>query len=342
MFKELEIYNEKHGNPHVPRTYKNHKLAQWVWIQRGRTKGKNKDGPLTNQQIELLNKLKFRWNAHEDKWQEACNKLKQLLTEPHQYQFSIKERNDTDLAKWVENQRNLSAKGELSPDRKARLDSIGFDWVGGPGLTELKWAEMYQRLSQYRIEHGDANVPYHWKENARLANWVSAQREGRRKGILSEERIRLLDKLGFAWKSREVGTWEDRLAEVAAFKAMHGHCDIPVSYPNDPKLGRFVNSMRTKKNRGTLSADRVEKLDAVGFHWGRQSSEETDGINLEWRRRFNELIAYKQAHGDCDVPAKWQENRPLANWISNQRQQEKRGSLHPARRQLLTDNGFIW
>jgi hypothetical protein len=41
--------------------------------------------------------------------------------------------------------------------------------------------------------------------------------------------------------------------------------------------------------------------------------------DVEWEQRFAELKAYKEAHGDCNVPALWPENPQLASWVSNQR-----------------------
>jgi hypothetical protein len=146
------------------------------------------------------------------------------------------------------------------------------------------------------------------------------------------------------WKSREVGTWEDRLAEVAAFKAKNDHCEIPLNYPENPKLGRFVNNMRTGRNSGRLSADRIAKLDALGFVWtsSRKTLIDGDGISAEWQARFEELLRYKQTHGDCQVPAKWPENPQLGNWVSQQRQNRKGGTLHPERQRRLDEIGFDW
>ncbi len=84
---------------------------------------------------------------------------------------------------------------------------------------------------------------------------------------MPDEEFALLNELGLTWQSREVGTWEDRLAEVAAFKTSHGHSDIPTVFAENPKLGRFVNAMRTQRNRGALSTERIAKLDAIGFAW---------------------------------------------------------------------------
>lgn len=211
---------------------------------------------------------------------------------------------------------------------------------------ELRWRSLYERLKQYCVDHGDVNVPSGWKADRQLGAWVSSQRERRKKGVMSDEEFALLEELGFTWKHRDVGTWEDRLAEVAAFKASHGHCDIPTTFSENPKLGGFVNAMRTQKNRGTLSAERIAKLNAIGFAWtsGRKMGVKIGEqiVNETWKIRFDELLAYKHAHGDCDIPAKWKQNPPLANWVSMQRQLKKRDLLPELRVKLLEEIGFNW
>ena len=222
------------------------------------------------------------------------------------------------------------------------LETIGFKW-NAEGI-DLKWREMFEHLKEYHSSNGDANVPYGWKENRKLAAWVSNQRERRKHSTLSDKEIKLLDGLGFTWKSRDVGTWEDRLAEVAAFKAKHGHCEMPMNIPENPKLGRFVNSMRTQRNSRKLSADRIAKLDALGFVWAssRKVLVDGDGISAEWQARFDELLQYKQTHGDCDVPTRWPENPQLGRWLSQQRQYRKSGTLQPERQRRFDEIGFDW
>lgn len=34
--------------------------------------------------------------------------------------------------------------------------------------------------------------------------------------------------------------WEDRLAQLQAFRTRHGHLDVPRMYRKDPSLGTFV------------------------------------------------------------------------------------------------------
>ena len=261
-YRELEKYVQDHGNPHVPRTYADTILASWVWIQRQRRKGTNRDGALTSEQIGLLNKLGFRWDAREEKWAEQFERLQRFWKKHGHCEVSKVEGGKSELAKWLSSQRRQNSAGELQSERKAKLASIGFKWSADS--NDSKWLEMYEQIKKYHKMHGDADVPSHWNQNPKLANWVVTQRDRCKAGLMPNEQVRLLDKLGFSWKQRERGSWDDRLAEVAAFKAKHGHCEIPMT---KTKLGRFVNSMRTQRNSGRLSADRIAKLDALGFLW---------------------------------------------------------------------------
>jgi superfamily II DNA or RNA helicase len=342
-YRELENYTREQGNSHVPRTYTNTKLASWVWIQRSRRNKFYGNSPsLTNEQISLLDKLGFRWDANEEKWAERFEQLKRFKEEHGHFEIEQEGDDVSDLSRWVSTQRHRNSSGKLQKERKAKLDSIGFKWSAES--DDLKWQEMYGQLKRYHADHGNADVPYHWKQNSKLANWVSFQRQRRKLGEMSDKEVQLLDVLGLTWKSRDVGTWEDRRAEVVAFKAKNGHCDIPLNFPENPKLGRFVNNMRTQRNSGRLSAERIAKLDAIGFAWGSRSMAEVggEGINARWKMRFDELLRYKEKNGDCKVPNEWPENLKLGHWVNQQRYLKKCGQLHPKREEMLNSIAFDW
>lgn len=348
-YRELEAYAREHGNPHVPRTHSNKKLASWVWIQRQRHNGTlssrsgHANDQMTEEQVALLDKLGFRWDARDDLWMENLEKLKAYKAKHGHCDVGIEEDDDDAvLLRWVKKQRQSQKIGELTVERKALLDSIGFSWSSE--TNDRKWREMFQLLQQYHAENGDTDVSGRSRVNQKLGYWVRRQRERRKENFLEDEQIKMLDELGFTWKSRDVGTWEDRLAEVVAFKATHGHCDIPLRYPENPKLGRFVNAMRTGRNNGRLAADRIAKLTGVGFVWSssRRSAVGEDGINEAWRARFEELRTYKDSHGDCNVPARWPGNPQLGAWVSMQREMKKREALQSRRVELLEGLGFAW
>lgn len=346
-YHELETYMREHGNPHVTRSHANTKLASWVWIQRQRRKGTYKPNGkdfdlMTAEQISLLDKLGFRWDANEEKWAEQFDQLKRFKEQHGHCEVGLVADGDDDLLGWVSLQRSKHAHGKLESDRKQKLDSIGFSWNGE--ITDRRWDEMYEELKTYFATHGDSDVPFRSKEDRKLAAWVGQQRQRRKKGLITDEQVRLLDELKFTWQHRERGSWEDRLAEVAEFKTKNGHCEMPMNIPGNPKLGRFVNTMRVQRNNGKLSADRVAKLDALGFAWVSSSREEVagKGINRAWKTRYDELVQYKAIYGDCEVPYNWSENPELGRWVSQQRQQRKSGKLHLKRVEMLQAIGFDW
>ena len=276
-YRELKTYAKEHGNPHVPARHANKKLAGWVWTQRIR---RDKDygigaSKLTREQVALLDKLGFDWKPRKTEWLAGFEKLKRFKAQHGHFEVGLVADGDKDLLRWVNQRRSESARGKLDSERKTQLEAIGFPWVSA--ISGKKWTEMYERLKTHHAQHGNADVPHRWKSDPKLAAWVSDQRQRRKKGLTTAEQVRRLDELQFTWQHRERGSWADRFEEVAAFKAKHGHCEIPLHYPANPKLGRFVNAMRSHRKRGKVSADRIAKLDAVGFLWASSRKPVQDG-----------------------------------------------------------------
>src|SRR4029450_2146483 len=117
--------------------------------------------------------------------------------------------------------------------------------------------------------------------------------------------------------------WEQRFQELASFKMHHGHCNVPVEYPENPALGIWLNNQRRLQRRRELSPDRIERLGRAGVIW-----EPQDAL---WDQRFQELAAFKERFGSCDVPQDHAEDPQLGMWVSNQRQFRRRGKLSPDR-----------
>ena len=79
------------------------------------------------------------------------------------------------------------------------LDALGFCW-------KLKrpddfWSDKFAQLQRYKGMSGSTNPPREgeWKL---LACWVDRQRRAGRRGKLSQERVELLNGVGFVWDPR--------------------------------------------------------------------------------------------------------------------------------------------
>jgi hypothetical protein len=146
---------------------------------------------------------------------------------------------------------------------------------------------------------------------------------------MTAERAARLEALGFAWAPPRSGAvfpneaaWEAQLARLVAYKEAHGNCNVPQQWAEDPKLGSWVGTQRRCKkalDRGDpsegMTAERAARLEALGFAWETQDA--------AWEAQLARLAAYKETHGDCNVPQRWAEDPKLGSWVGTQRRCKK-------------------
>jgi hypothetical protein len=141
-------------------------------------------------------------------------------------------------------------------------------------------------LADFRKRHGHCHVPQNYSGNPKLANWVGTQRkqhkcflEGK-KSPMTTFRIQELESEGFEWKPPRgsLTPWEDRLSELADYSKIHGHCNVPISYSENAKLGAWVGTQRTqysyhvKGKQSQITIPRIQALESLGFEWIPSSS----------------------------------------------------------------------
>jgi len=125
--------------------------------------------------------------------------------------------------------------------------------------------------------------------------------------------------------------WDDFYNLLVRFQQIHGHTLVPRKYEDNPKLASWVEQQRALWNRDynqnkektpwptdsaasasagvikRLSLERKEKLDAIGFVWSLRSKR----IDDHWDEMFKQLAEYKNQHGDCLVPSRYEANLKL-------------------------------
>jgi len=125
-------------------------------------------------------------------------------------------------------------------------------------IYEHIWNVRYEELKAYIAEHGNSLVPYEYSQNEALGIWVAKQRrmfkirqQGERtyelhdgtvlsEVILSEERSKKLNDVGFVWDVHEA-QWLERLEELTVYRLNHGDTLVPKQHP---LLGRWVDKQR--------------------------------------------------------------------------------------------------
>lgn len=138
--------------------------------------------------------------------------------------------------------------------------------------------------------------------------------------------------------------WERRYAELAAFKEMHGHLRVTRKTETSPGLLKWRDRQRTKYRNGTLRADWIARLDALGLEWEmtKRPAHEYESNEEQWERMFDQLVAHRAKHGHCEVPVIWPENRSLSSWVQRQRRYHQDGQMPAARARRLEQLGFTW
>lgn len=182
------------------------------------------------------------------------------------------------LGQWVVDQRAAYRAGELSPDRVAALDALGFRWeTAGP---DERFERGVAALLAWREAHGDADPSTRALiEGFALGKWISNQRTARSGGRLSPERVARLDEVGFRWDTRPAETsWAESLVRLRAYRCVHGHGRVPVAFRSEDgfALGSWVTRQRAAWRRGRLTVEQVAALEGAGFVWdvsGRRAGE---------------------------------------------------------------------
>lgn len=109
-------------------------------------------------------------------------------------------------------------------------------------------------------------------------------------------------------------------------------------------LGTWVRRVRAAHRAGTLAADRVRELEALGFTWSGDEDRRL-GRNLRsaqrWSEMLDELDIYRFGHGDPLVPAKYiaPSGNRLGQWLSTQQRQWRRSALASERCKDLRSRG---
>jgi hypothetical protein len=162
------------------------------------------------------------------------------------------------LGRWVMSQR--SRHDELDSDRISRLESIGFIWEP----LDHQWEDIFAKLEQYCLGHGDCLVPRSYTKDPPLGIWVTRQRFHCDK--LDSKQISRLESIGFVWDALDQKWEELQSSSRHIYRQEYGDCLVPRSYKKNPSLGLWVVMQLTQRDK--LNSDRKDRLDdSIGFVW---------------------------------------------------------------------------
>ncbi|MFJ5893323.1 Helicase associated domain protein [Streptomyces californicus] len=132
-----------------------------------------------------------------------------------------------------------------------------------------------------------------------------------------------------AWPSTGAALSAPRRAGLAAatrYHTEHGHLKVPVDYTDayGYRLGVFIAGQRTAHRRGTLTADWIAELDALGMIWDEHEAAFEGNMTL--------IEAFHTEHGHLAIPAQ----DPGGQFLVDQRGLARKGQLPKPRHTRLT------
>lgn len=194
-YVELVEFKNKHGHCDV-RERDNQELAEWVTQQRGR----KKRGRFSTEQLAKLNALEFIWNTRDAGWDKMFADLSAFEAIYHHCNVPARWPENKRLGDWVAAQRTDKKKDQLSADQIAQLTSVGFSW----DRFDDKWERSFRTLIDYKKKYGNCNVPQKWEKDPSLGKWVGGQRIKWRDGTLTQDHVKRLEELNFAWRPKKL------------------------------------------------------------------------------------------------------------------------------------------
>lgn len=262
-FEHLQAFVQEQGHCNVPQAYvaaDGYQLGAWVAYCRKRHDITPAD---RKARLDALGFVRDRLPA---KWEEGFQHLQAFVQEHGHSRVPAKHvtADDYSLGVWVSHQRKMH---NITPQRKARLDALGFVW----DHYNDEWEQGFQHLQVFVQEHGHCAVPQRHltEEGYKLGSWVSTQRKTR--DDIPAERKAGLEALGFVW-DRFADKWEQGFQHLQAFVLEHGHCEVPQKHKTADgyRLGAWLSNQRA--NKDTMPEERKVRLDALGFDWAPQPS----------------------------------------------------------------------
>ena len=310
MYKLAKKYYEHYDNLKIPKMFKTingyeidekgYNLGVWIATQ----KTNYNKSILSEDKIEKLEEIGMIFKKVNDN---TWNMMYKLAKKYYEHYGDLKisrsfktingyeiDKNGYNLGFWISNQRRVKYKNDtLSEDRIKQLEKI--DMIFGIGKQDA-WNIMYDLAKKYYEHYGNLKIPRSFKtvngyetdeKGYKLGVWITTQKTNYNKSILSEDRIKKLEKIGMMFENVNDDKWNkmyelakkyyehyDNLKIPKMFKTINGYEIDEEGY----NLGAWINTQRFSYKKGTLFEDRIEKLEEIGMMWNIRKDTDTKKV----------------------------------------------------------------
>ena len=162
-----------------------------------------------------------------------------------------------------------------------------------------RWDRRAVELAAYRLKHGHCNVPETWEPNIELGIWVKRLRVARAAGQLSDERLQILERMGFEFGdvAQVTEEWELRFDQLIDWMLWHGENGQTFSWVGIDwgarggitarELALWMALQREFRRRQLLPAEAELRFEALHVEW--EAVGETAAA-VQWMRWLGKLL----------------------------------------------------
>ena len=322
-FSKLEAFSAHYGHSDVPREYNDFQLATWVGSQRSFYA----KGTLTQDRINRLEKLGFKWNIRHSIWDQNFNKLVSYKNQHSHCRVPYSYTDDPDLGRWVVLQR--ARRDKLSQESIEKLNLLGFEW----SPIDTDWEQNYSLVKDFYALNGHCNIsPKDIGFSKKLQIWINHQRKLYSKKKLPADHIAKLEAICIQLIPQKKNAWNINFERLVRFKEKF--CHDRVSPIEDFKLHTWIQNQRSLYINNKLSPERILKLNSIAFTWNQRKA--------DWEENFDKLLIFKNQYNHCRVPQVYKNDHKLGIWVNSQRQNYAKGKLPQEYISKLDEIGFEW
>lgn len=276
MYKLAADYFEKYGNLTIPTSYvteNGENLGAWIAENRDNYEIKN----LSEDQVEKLETIGMAWSLTENEWDEKYEMVKEYYLK---YGNLSTRRNSNpplspNLLNWLSWQRKYYQMNMLSESKTKKLESIGMNW----NVSGKHWYDMYKLAREYRLKYGNLLISkeYITEDNKNLGMWIFIQRNSYVRGMLPDDKKKMLDALGIIWDIKTNKTEIDIFIEELPF---YVDKTINSDILSHTSLIEFQTKMQFLNDIDISPVDEEGKLVDI-FSMSNYDIEEKYGVNIE-------------------------------------------------------------
>lgn len=228
-------------------------LGYWLIKQRD----DYKNNKLDINKIKMLDEIEDIWKIDKiyilfSKWYENYLLVKEYYEEnknvliPSNYEVKNKNNEIVKIGNWFSLQKSYYKHNKLANIKVILLDEINIkDTIKYEVRGKEKWYRNYNYAKEYYNIYGNLlfDKPYEFDGNIiDLKKWIINERYYKKNGLLSDEKIKLLDEIGMNWNTNIYNkVWQLCYLKLKEYKNIYGDLFISKDYIIKDKHNLYIN-----------------------------------------------------------------------------------------------------